>query len=65
MERIFPDLDLRMYVMVSAPTMPNGIADWAGYMSFIEHPDADLWWEEASPRAMVDTGSIACSTGCL
>ena len=42
MERIFPDLDLHMYVMVSAPPMPNGIADWAGYMSFTEHPDADL-----------------------
>ena len=45
-------LKVGMYVVVSATPMPNGIEDWAGYMSFIEHLDADQWWEEASLNAM-------------
>lgn len=45
-------LRARMYVMVSATPMPNGIIDWAGYMAFIEHPDANDWWKENSLHDM-------------
>ena len=45
-------LRAKMHVLVSATPMPNGITDWAGYTSFIEHPDAGQWWSEDSLEQM-------------
>ena len=38
------------YIMLTATPIPNGVADWGGYMPFIEPKDADLLWGEESLR---------------
>ena len=40
------------HIMVSASLIPNGIADWYGYMSLVQAFDAEDWWSDASLSEM-------------
>ena len=45
-------LKAKSHVLATASPMPNGIEDWKGYMSFIEHEDADTWWSAQSLKEL-------------
>lgn len=40
------------YILATASPMPNGIDDFKGYMPFLEHSSAEIWWSEKSLAEM-------------